>query len=66
MPTVADYKVLRDSSFDLTHGGKKQIAFDLPDNLSDNKLILAYQARPLSIQIKAKIYSALQSRVVPN
>lgn len=48
MPAVADYKVLRDATFDLEEGQEHQITFDLPGALADAKLILAYQARPFA------------------
>jgi hypothetical protein len=48
MPTVADYIVLRDNHFDLDHEQEREIAFDLPDQLSNVKLVLAYQARPIA------------------
>ena len=48
MATRADYKVLRDDPFDLTDGQERELAFDLPDDLSDNMLIVAYKARPIT------------------
>jgi hypothetical protein len=47
MPTTADYKVLRDDHFDLSDGEEREIPFDLPNDLSDNNLIVAYKARPI-------------------
>jgi hypothetical protein len=46
MATRADYKVLRDDPFDLIAGEERELAFDLPDDLSDNMLVVAYKARP--------------------
>ena len=46
MPTRADYKVLRDGTFDLIEGEEREFPFDLPDDLSDNMLIVAWKARP--------------------
>ena len=40
--------MLRDSSFDLEEGEERHIAFDLPSDLANNKLVLAYQARPIA------------------
>ena len=47
MPTFADYKVLRDDHFDLSNGEEREFSFDLPNDLSDNNLIVAYKARPI-------------------
>jgi hypothetical protein len=46
MATRADYKVLRDGSFDLIAGQERELAFDLPGDLADSMLIVAYKARP--------------------
>ena len=43
----SDYKVLRDDHFDLSDGEEREIPFELPNDLSDNNLIVAYKARPI-------------------
>jgi hypothetical protein len=50
MVSIADYKVLRDSTFDLDEGERKELVFDVPSaELATESLIVAYQARPLSV-----------------
>ena len=49
MPTIADYRVLRDSHFDLEPDQERAFSFDLPNDLADAKLVLAYQARPFPL-----------------
>ena len=52
MPTIADYSVLRDGSFDLDSGERKELApffppSDLVPGTAKAKALLYYKARPL-------------------
>jgi hypothetical protein len=48
--SLADYKVVRDDTFDLAEGERRELLFDIaPDELAAQPLIVAYKARPLSL-----------------
>lgn len=71
MPTIADYTVLSDGTFDLSSGQEKELApFFPPDDLvpgtAKAKAILCYKARPLpqapfSPQVDLKISLKFQN-----
>lgn len=51
MNPTADYKVVRDGTFDLDEGEARELRFDVsPDVLAAQPLIVAYKVRPLSIE----------------
>ena len=51
MNPIADYKVVRDGTFDLDEGEERELSFDVsPDVLAAEPLIVAYKVRPVSIE----------------
>lgn len=59
MKTLADYTVLHDGVFDLEEGDTKEFVLNLPKDLANNPLILAYQARAFA-------FSGLQTKATLN
>jgi hypothetical protein len=50
MASAASFEVLQDGTFDLDEGERKELSVDVPaDQLAARSLIVAYRARPLSV-----------------